>query len=72
MKIAWAKDPLNECGHQWKATPGETITYREEGSDELIIVAAQGGHRCVKDAGHESDITNDDHQCCCGNSTWVP
>lgn len=70
MKIAWAKDPLNECEHSWPAKPGETIAYQDEDGSRFIL-PAQGPHRCVKDAGHESDITNDDHQCCCGNSTWV-
>jgi hypothetical protein len=28
-------------------------------------------HRCIKDQGHETDPTNDDHQCCCGVSSWV-
>jgi hypothetical protein len=28
-----------------------------------------GEHRCVKDTGHESDCTNDDHQCCCGQTS---
>lgn len=63
-KIAWADHPLNECGHSWPTKPGETIEYVD------AIRAATGPHRCVKRAGHEADPTNDDHQCCCGNSTW--
>jgi hypothetical protein len=27
-----------------------------------------GTHRCVKDVNHETDSTNDDHQCCCGET----
>lgn len=64
-RIAWADSPLHECGHSWDAKEGETIEYTTG------TVAARGPHRCVKQAGHESDPTNDDHQCCCGNSTWV-
>lgn len=31
--------------------------------------AARGAHVCVKVDTHCDDPTNDDHQCCCGN-TW--
>lgn len=27
------------------------------------------GGRCIKDRDHLKDPTNDDHQCCCGD-TW--
>ena len=29
-------------------------------------VCAADTHYCVKDVGHVSDVTNDDHRCCCG------
>lgn len=31
----------------------------------------QDPHVCIKPLGHDLDPTNDDHRCCCGNSTWV-
>jgi hypothetical protein len=27
-----------------------------------------GAHCCCKDINHETDPTNDDHQCCCGET----
>lgn len=65
QKIAWADDLINECGHSWEAREGETMETTDG------VVPARGPHRCVKQAGHESDPTNDDHQCCCGNNTWA-
>lgn len=52
-EIRWAKDPAYECDHDWMS------------KDEARL--GSGPHRCLKDVGHESDPTNDDHQCCCGN-----
>lgn len=65
-KIAWAKaKDGQECGHRWDAKPGETWET-STGTKQ-----AWGSHVCIKAVGHESDPTNDDHQCCCGNSSWV-
>lgn len=69
-KIAWADSLLNECGHTWEPKEGETIEGIDEITKEVLSYPARGQHVCVKQAGHESDPTNDDHQCCCGNSTW--
>jgi len=27
-------------------------------------------HVCIKPPEHVADITDDDHRCCCGVSTW--
>ncbi len=31
---------------------------------------SRGAHCCIKKQGHESDVTDDDHECCCGENTW--
>lgn len=60
---------MTECGFEWISRAGETITYtRDDGT--TYRSAAQGWHRCIKKSGHVTDITSDDHRCCCGNDTW--
>lgn len=27
-------------------------------------------HVCIKARGHVTDITDNDHRCCCGANTW--
>ncbi len=68
-KIRWARDAFNACEHRWDAREGETIDYTDHKTGEKYTEPARGPHRCIKDAGHETDPTNDDHQCCCGNTS---
>lgn len=64
-RIRWANG--EECNYRWNAKPGEVIEY--SGKDGPYTRPAQGAHYCIKAYGHTEDITNDDHQCCCGNTT---
>lgn len=47
-------DEYAECGHQW---------WPE-------VATTTGPHLCRKHPTHTADITDDDHRCCCGASTW--
>ncbi len=71
VRVKWAKTLDRECGHSWPAREGEVVWYQDECSDEVKDYPARGPHRCVKDRDHIDDITDDEHQCCCGNSDWV-
>jgi len=66
-RIRWANSLDYECQHSWEAQPGETIEYSKDG--QTWEEPARGPHRCVKQYGHTEDPTNDDHQCCCGNTS---
>jgi hypothetical protein len=62
-KIRWADSLFNECEHSWEAKEGETY------SSDTGSYPATGMHHCIKQRGHVHDCTDDDHQCCCGNTT---
>lgn len=67
-RIRWADPLFNECGHNWDAKEGETIDYVDDAGNPYTKPAT-APHTCIKQIGHESDLTNDDHQCCCGNTS---
>lgn len=56
-RIRWSSSPYDPCDHSWT-----TGTGPDDPRDTGI-------HRCMKHVSHTKDITNDDHQCCCGNTT---
>lgn len=64
MSRNWSDDPT-QCGHSWAAQRGETIDYVDADGNKFTK-AARGPHCCVKHVSHITDITNDDHRCCCG------
>jgi hypothetical protein len=66
-KIRWARNLSDICWHTWDTEPDELdIVLVTDGNGQSYAEPASGQHTCVKDAGHEQDPTNDDHQCCCG------
>lgn len=49
---------MDECGFHWTTGNGP-----EDPNDTGI-------HTCLKPTRHIHDITDDEHQCCCGANTW--
>jgi hypothetical protein len=64
--IRWARG-TEECDFSWDAREGEMVHYID-GEGKPQVMQARGPHYCIKDISHTKDITNDDHQCCCGNT----
>ena len=48
-----------ECGHRWGT--------RAQGK---FAPGYDSNHVCIKPPSHITDITDDDHRCCCGANTW--
>lgn len=70
IDVKWAATLERECGHSWPSREGEVIKGLDEVTGEVKEYPARGPHYCVKDRDHIHDSTDDDHQCCCGNSDW--
>lgn len=45
-----------ECNYRWFSTAPKSNSA--------------GTHYCIKDLAHVQDITDDDHECCCGMTDW--
>lgn len=52
---------MTECAFRWNE-PSTTPPKDDMGYN--------GPHQCTKPATHTTNITDDDHRCCCGATLW--